>query len=267
MIRHIILHSPTAYREPATVAQATTDDQVVALWLHARSRHTQRAYLADVERFHALAGKQLHQVTLGDVQDFADSLVSLAPASQARVLSAVKSLLAFAHRVGYLTYDVGRPLRLPRQKNRLAERILPEADVHRMLALEPGRRNRVLLRLLYGAGLRVSELCGLLWRDVQERGDAGQITVTGKGGKTRAVLLSAATWTEVVALRDGHAPTRSCFGHARAAVLTNLKWSESCAPRANAPTLLILCRPIGSAMPTPAMRWIEAVRFIWCRPR
>jgi len=77
MIRHIILHSPTAYREPATVAQATTDDQVVALWLHARSRHTQRAYLADVERFRALAGKQLHQVTLGDVQDFADSLVSL----------------------------------------------------------------------------------------------------------------------------------------------------------------------------------------------
>src|SRR3989442_9078124 len=38
MIRDIILHSPTAYREPATVAQATTDDQVVALWLHARSR-------------------------------------------------------------------------------------------------------------------------------------------------------------------------------------------------------------------------------------
>ena len=211
MIRHIILHSPTAYREPATVAQATTDDQVVALWLHARSRHTQRAYLADVERFRALAGKQLHQVTLGDVQDFADSLVSLAPASQARVLSAVKSLLAFAHRVGYLTYDVGRPLRLPRQKNRLAERILPEADVHRMLALEPGRRNRVLLRLLYGAGLRVSELCGLLWRDVQERGDAGQITVTGKGGKTRAVLLSAATWTEVAALRDGACPDAQLF--------------------------------------------------------
>ena len=211
MIRHIFLHSPTAYREPATVAQATTDDQVVALWLHARSRHTQRAYLADVERFRALAGKQLHQVTLGDVQDFADSLVSLAPASQARVLSAVKSLLAFAHRVGYLTYDVGRPLRLPRQKNRLAERILPEADVHRMLALEPGRRNRVLLRLLYGAGLRVSELCGLLWRDVQERGDAGQITVTGKGGKTRAVLLSAATWTEVVALRDGACPDAQLF--------------------------------------------------------
>jgi len=45
MIRDIILHSPTAYREPATVAQATTADQVVALWLHARSRHTQRGRL------------------------------------------------------------------------------------------------------------------------------------------------------------------------------------------------------------------------------
>src|SRR2546426_1385820 len=211
MISSIILHSPTAYREPATVAQATTDDQLVALWLHARSRHTQRAYLADVERFRALAGKQLHQVTLGDVQDFADSLVSLAPASQARVLSAVKSLFAFAHRVGYLTYDVGRPLRLPRQKNRLAERILPEADVHRMLALEPGRRNRVLLRLLYGAGLRVSELCGLLWRGVQERGGAGPITVTRKGGKKRGGVLSAPPWTEGAGPRDRACPHAPVF--------------------------------------------------------
>jgi site-specific recombinase XerD len=52
---------------------------------------------------------------------------------------------------------------------------------------------------------RVSEACGLTWRDVQERGDAGQVTVYGKGGKTRAVLLSAATWAELVRLR-GNAP-------------------------------------------------------------
>src|SRR5262245_39171973 len=69
------------------------------------------------------------------------------------------------------------------------------------LALEPSRRNRAMLRLAYAAGLRVSELVGLRWRDVVERGDAGQVTVLGKGGKTRALLLSAATWAELVALR------------------------------------------------------------------
>jgi len=123
--------------QDAVASQASTDTQLVALWLHGRSVHTQRAYRGDVNRFQAFAGQPLRRVTLGDLQGFADSLLHLSPASQSRILSALKLLLAFGHRIGYLAYDVGRPLRLPRQKNRLAERILSEADVHGMLALEP----------------------------------------------------------------------------------------------------------------------------------
>ncbi len=51
---------------------------------------------------------------------------------------------------------------------------------------------------MYAAGLRVSEICGLKLRDVQEREEgAGQITVYAKGGKTRGVLLSTETWDEM----------------------------------------------------------------------
>jgi site-specific recombinase XerD len=71
-----------------------------------------------------------------------------------------------------------------------------------VLALEPDRRNRAILRLLYAGGLRRSELVGLRWRDLQPRDEGGQVTVFGKGGKTRAVLLPAAVWRELVALRD-----------------------------------------------------------------
>ena len=183
------------------IRQADTDGQVVAMWLHGRSPHTQRAYSRDATRFLAFAGKPLRQVTLADVQAFADSLAGLAPASRARALAAVKSLLAFAHRIGYLPFDVGAPVRLPGRKDTLPERILPEAAVHRMLALEPDRRNHALLRLLYAAGLRVSEACSLRWRDVQEHGDAGCVVVFGKGGKTRTVLLSRDTWRELISLR------------------------------------------------------------------
>ena len=59
--------------------------------------------------------------------------------------------------------------------------------MHTLLAREPGHRNRVLLRLLYRAGLRVSEIAGLCWRDLHARDDGGQVTVFGKGGKTRTV--------------------------------------------------------------------------------
>lgn len=195
----------------ALVQQAGSDVQMVALWLHGRSEHTQRAYRADVARFTAFNGKPLPTVTLGELQGFADSLEGLAPATRGRTLSAVKSLAAFGHRIGYLPFDVGRALKLPPQKSRLAERILPEADVQRMMALEENPRNSAMLRLLYAGGLRVSELCGLTWQDMQPRGEAGQVTVFGKGGKTRAVLLSASTWKELMGIRAGAASTDPVF--------------------------------------------------------
>src|SRR5689334_4471675 len=155
---------------------AASDEHLVTLWLHGRSPHTARAYLADVTRFRFEAGKPLARVGLSDLQAFADTLTG-APASRYRTLSAVKSLLAFGYRIGHLPTDPGRMLRLPAIRDRLAERILEQDDVRRMLSLEPEGRNRVLLTLLYASGIRVSELCELCWRDVQPSGDTAQITV------------------------------------------------------------------------------------------
>jgi integrase/recombinase XerD len=181
--------------------QASSDEQLIAIWLHGRSPNTQRAYRADVERFRAGAGKPLARVTLADLQEFADGLGALRPASAYRILSAIKSLLGFGHRIGYLPFDVGRALRLPVVRSRLAERILPEADLHRILGLEPDPRNQAVLTLLYASGIRVSELCGLSWRDLQAAGEGGQVTVLGKGGKTRAIQLPGSVWKLLTGLR------------------------------------------------------------------
>ena len=74
--------------------EADSDAQVVALWIRGRSRHTQRAYRANAGRFLKFVGKPLAQVTLGDIQAFADSLTGLAESSKAQALATVKSLLA-----------------------------------------------------------------------------------------------------------------------------------------------------------------------------
>src|SRR5262245_29850895 len=166
------------------LANQPSDDQLVEIWLHGRSPHTERAYRADVERFRSQVAKDLRLVTLADLQRFANSLTEPAPASRCRVLSSLKSLLGFGHRLGYLPFDAGRALRLPTARNRLNERILSEADLHRILSLEPAGRNRAILTLLYASGVRVSELCALCWRDLQPHGESGQVTVLGKGGKT-----------------------------------------------------------------------------------
>ncbi len=182
------------------VRQADTDGQLIGLWLHGRSEHTQRAYRADVAALLAFVARPLPALTLGDLQAWADSLTGSA-ATRHRRLSAVKSLLAFGHRLGYLPFDVGRALRLPKVRDRLAERILAEEAVLRMIHMTQRLRDHVLVRLLYAAGVRVSELHGLRWRDVQATAAAGQITVYGKGGKTRSVPLTPATWAKLAALR------------------------------------------------------------------
>jgi len=191
----------TPLPEPQTVQAG--DAELLQLWLHGRPEHTQRAYRSDIGRFQAHFPKSLVQVTLADLQAFSDSLGHLQPASRYRCLSSVKSLLAFGHRIGYLAFDVGRVLRLPSVKNRLAERILSETALQRMLYLEPDERNRVLLFLLYASGVRRSELAGLCWKDLQITGEAGQITVFGKGGKTRSVQLPEAVWHMLEQLRGG----------------------------------------------------------------
>jgi integrase/recombinase XerD len=202
--------APSTARDAALSSrqQGDSDARLVELWLHGRSRHTQRAYRADVARFLAFVTRPLPAVTLGDLQAFADVLEeeNLAPSSRARTLAAIKSLLAFGQRTGYLSLNVGAALKLPTAKNTLAERILSETQVHRLLALEPNHRNQVLLRLLYVAGLRVSELAALEWRDLQPRDDAGQVTVFGKGGKTRVVLLPVSVWRELEGLTHGRGP-------------------------------------------------------------
>ncbi len=191
--------------------QADNDRQVIAMWLHGRSEHTQRAYRKDIERFLDFVGVGIAQVTLPMLQAYADSIAEQADTTRNRKLSAVKSLLSFAHRTGYTPFNVGVVLKSPSVKNRLAERILSESDVQRIIALEPSPRNRVLLTLLYASGGRVSEVCGLTWKDCVSRDDAGQVTLFGKGGKTRVVLLSKSTWSALESIRESGADNSPVF--------------------------------------------------------
>lgn len=189
-------------------AITAADARLLELWLFGRSPHTQRVYRRDAEHFLAHVRKPLAIVAIDDVQAFASVLAQrhLAPASQARSLAAVKSLLTFAYRIGALAHDPGRAIRLPKRKTELAARILEPCEVHRLLTYEPDRRNRTLLVLLYAGGLRVSEACALTWRDLQPRGaNGGQVTVYGKGRKTRVLLLPQGAWEALWALRGDSA--------------------------------------------------------------
>lgn len=185
----------------------TNDEMLIEMWLNSdKLATTRRAYIKDIERFMAFVGKPLQEVKLDDFQRFVMHLNSLdlQPASQARPIRAVKSLFTFAYKTGYMPFNVGVLVKPPKIKDTLAERILSEEQVMKMIHMETNTRNQIMLRLLYASAVRVSELCDLGWCDVQPRSDgAGQITVFGKGDETRAILLNKETYQQLESLRNG----------------------------------------------------------------
>lgn len=189
---------------PVNVSGVDDDEALVELWLHGRPPTTVRAYRHDARLLLDLLhsrGTGLRFATLADVRDHVVSLRGAA-STRARRVSSLKSLLRFAQMTGYAPFDVGRAVRPPRVESHLRERICDEEEVLRLLAAARPGRDRTLVRLLYVAGLRVAEACTLRWRHVHPREDGrGQLTVHGKGTRTRHVLVTARLFTELLQLR------------------------------------------------------------------
>ncbi len=183
------------------VASLGVTERLIEMWLHGLSPPTQDRYRRTTRRFLAFVNKPLHLVSLADIQGWQLTMAKLSPSSQRTALATIKSLLSFGQKIGVLENNVGLSMRSPKAKDALNERILSELEVQTMIDKETHPRNRAILLLLYSAGLRVSELCQVRWKDLQQRGSSGQVSVLGKGQKTRTVLLPASVWDEVCQLR------------------------------------------------------------------
>jgi integrase/recombinase XerD len=182
------------------------DAQLVAVWLHGRPETTRRAYGREIRKLQAAIARPIGTAELADLQRHAATLSNLAPRSQALAVAAIKSFFAFHAKVGTLPVNPALSLAEPNVPNDLAQRILSEADNQLLIAGAPIGRERIMVRLLYTAGLRASELCQLLWRHLVPRGDGqGQLTVHGKGGKTRTVLLPADLYGDLAVLEPDDA--------------------------------------------------------------
>ena len=196
--------APTQNLIQITPAPAPTPtEQIISLWLHGKSKNTKSLYRRVAAMLLLCTDKPLPAHSLQDFQDFADILESrgLALSSQRTYISVIKSLFGFAQKTGLISINAAVALSAPKAKDSLSQKILTESDILILIARESNPRNKMLLKVLYYAGLRVSELCGLNWSDLSANGDSGQLLIFGKGGKTRVVLLPKNLYQELVSGR------------------------------------------------------------------
>lgn len=180
------------------------DDDLVPLeveeylsWLsteRGRSRNTLLAYRRDLRAYCRWLGGRavsLSEVTPADVEAYvAERRASgFAPATVARALVSVRSLHRFLAEEDVAAQDPAASVEVPSVGKGLPK-AMTEDEVGRLLAVVTGvdpiaRRDRAMLEVLYGSGLRVSELVGLSLGDLDLGG--GLLRAWGKGGKERVV--------------------------------------------------------------------------------
>lgn len=159
-----------------------------------RSQNTLSAYRLDLGRYvEHLASTSVTSASSSDVQEFRELLESrgLARASVNRSLAAVRGLHRYLFAEGVAAHDPTAdmaPAKLPKG----LPKALREDEIVRLLEAVIGddtfaRRDRALLELLYGTGMRISECVGLGLDDLDL--DAALLRVTGKGNKQRLVPL------------------------------------------------------------------------------
>lgn len=182
---------PPAWREAlAAFLRAVAID-------HDRSPHTVAAYRADVQQLAGFCAEHGIDAPAEVVQLVLRRYLAwlgesgYARASVARKAAAVRTFFAFCRRRGDVARDPARFLATPKQ-GRSLPRVLRPDQVERLLAAPDaatplGLRDRALLELLYGAGARVAEACGLDLDAVDLPG--GQLRLHGKGRKERLVPL------------------------------------------------------------------------------
>lgn len=164
------------------------------------SDHTVAAYGSDLHAAASyFAGQGItdwSQLRAPELQNFRATLgPPLAPTTARRKLSSLRSLVKFLHR-NHQAQEVPLPtaqgIRLPKR----VPKALPIEALERLLAVpDPetptGLRNRTLMELVYGAGLRVSEATTLRLEELSL--DTSVLRVTGKRGKTRVVPIPLLT--------------------------------------------------------------------------
>lgn len=164
------------------------------------SDNSVQAYLRDVNHLTdylvlSNAHKKIIDLQLKDLERFTKYIneLGMMHASQARIISGIKSFFKYCLLEEIVTIDPATLLEAPKNVRKLPDTLAFE-EIEKIIAAidlskPEGERNKAIFETLYSCGLRVSELVNLKISNLYM--DAGYIRVTGKGDKERLVPIGA----------------------------------------------------------------------------
>jgi integrase/recombinase XerC len=196
------------------------------------SEHTLRAYMADLAHFESYAVERLQTsllaVTRTGIRGYLGTLsVDVSARTRARRLASIRAFYRFLVREKLLPASPAKSVKSPKLPQTLPK-VLPLEEVLAILEMPDtekvlGLRDRAILEVLYGGGLRISELCDLDLRSL----DAGSrmVRVFGKGSKERLVPIHtrAVKWVGAWLERRGELLAKAREGQDPEALFLNYR--------------------------------------------
>ena len=174
------------------------------------SPRTVEAYLHDIEKLNDFLGgkKKLEEVQLSDLQSFLATLYDeqISARSQARIISGLKSFYKFMLSDHLIKHDPTELLDAPKIGRHLPEVLsLPEIEAilnNIDLSKPEGHRNKAIIEVMYGCGLRVSEVVNLRISNLHFQ--ENYIRIIGKGDKERLVPIGHTAQKAITLYMEGY---------------------------------------------------------------
>jgi integrase/recombinase XerD len=155
------------------------------------SQNTVASYCSDVEKFLTAYGGRPEDAGAADIEDYLATRTQLSERSQARLVSSLRSFFDWMVKEGYIADNPCDKVEAPKLGVYLPN-VLSEEEVDSIIRCVDtsswmGKRDRAILEVLYGCGLRVSEATGLKISSLFL--EQGFIRIIGKGNKERLVPI------------------------------------------------------------------------------
>ena len=192
------------------LTKANSDHELITTWLlDKQSPLSQKQYQTSIGQFIRYIGCSIAEVKIEDLQGYIRMLEMKGnkPSTIKGKLSIVKSLFSFAFSVGYITSNVAVLVKAPKVHKRTASMRIDHEDIRKMVDGANSERDRLLIKMMYFLGLRVSEVLRLTWKDFYIDGGEVKVFISGKGDKERSLIVPEPLYQELVQLQTEYNKT------------------------------------------------------------